>query len=129
SPNEDGWRCPMCDRRPGEPPGFDPKLDREDTYGKVGAVLHDMHEAGIVHVSSGSHGDSLTAVVAQRCHEAGLFDQYTIARFVLESMQPSHAKYWREVSDGVLAGKDPRHRCPCGELSTSSSSIGGGPWI
>ncbi len=29
-----------------------------------------------------------------------------------------HATFWREISEGILAGKDPRDRCACGALSS-----------
>jgi hypothetical protein len=127
--NEAGWRCCTCGHKPGEPPGFDPQRDRDEIARKVWATLHDMHDAKIVYISNGSMGDGLTADIAARCRSEGVFDSYSIALFVLESLTPSHAKYWREVSEGILAGKDPRKRCWCGALSTCSSSSGGGPWV
>ena len=119
--NEDGWRCCHCLFKPGEPPGFDPKLDRELIDEKVGGILMDMHEAGLIYVSNGTGGDALTAMVAEQCTEAGVYDQYSIAAFILAAETASHAKYWQTVSEGILAGNDPRNRCDCGKLSTISS--------
>lgn len=127
--NEDGWKCCGCGHKPGEPPGFSPRLDRSEIGRKVYGVLSDLVDHDFIHVSNGSHGDAITSAVADRCQEAKRFDQYSIVLFIVEGMAESHAKYWREVSEGVLAGKDPRNRCPCGALSNSSaSSGGGGPW-
>ena len=127
--NEDGWRCVNCDYKPGEPPGFDPKLDRSEIEGKVDAVMLMMHHAELIHVSNGSHGDYMTGVIAQRCRDWGRFDQYTIVLLLLRELSEAHAVHWREISEAILAGKDKRDRCPCGELSTMSVSSGGGAWI
>lgn len=120
-PNEEGWRCCACDFRPGEPPGFDPQRDRDEIGRKVGCILRDMHEAHVVYISNGSMGDGIERSVAARCEAAGVFDSYSIALYILEALTPGHAKYWREVSEGVIDGHDIRKRCWCGELSTCSS--------
>jgi hypothetical protein len=114
--NEDGWRC-GCGHRPGEPPGFAPHLDRERIAEKVYAVLHSLHGEKLVYVSNGDHGDSLVAAVAKRCAAEGIYDQYSIALFLIEAMQPSRAEYWKRIGDGVIAGADPRERCACGALA------------
>jgi len=119
--NEEGWKCAHCDFKPGEPPGFSPERDRLDTAGKVGAILMDMHNTNLIYVSNGSHGDHIEAVVAKRCQQRGLYDQYSIARFILDQLQPSHAKYWKKIGTGVFTGRDTRARCPCGALSTCST--------
>lgn len=118
--NEEGWKC-RCGFVPGEPSGFSPALDRQLIETKVGGILMDMHNANLVYISNGSHGDYIEARVVDRCRKRGLFDQYSIARFILDELQPSHAKYWKKVSRGVLAGRDNRARCPCGALSTCST--------
>lgn len=120
--NETGWKCSSCDFKPGEPPGFDPKLDRLDIHGKVYAILSDMHDANLVYVSNGSMGDGLTSRVANACHKRNRYDQETIIREIMAAFGPSHARYWAKVSRGVMVGKDPRHRCACGKLATCSSN-------
>jgi hypothetical protein len=126
--NEAGWRCVNCDHKPGEPEGYSPQLDRENLYFKVHAVLSDLVMANLLHVSNSSHGDAIVAAVSDECQKQGLYDQESIALYILRGSQPSHAKYWKKVGDGVLAGSDPRDRCPCGALSTCASSRGGGGW-
>jgi|SRR5882672_3034311 len=115
--NEDGWRCATCGHRPGEPAGFSPKLDRERIYLKVGGILHDACDADLVYVSNGTGADLLTSAVADRCVKEGRFDQYSILLFLLEEMTLDHAKYWRDISESILAGADKRDRCHCGELA------------
>jgi hypothetical protein len=122
--NEDGWLCVYCDNRPGEPPGFSPQLDREQIYFKVGGILHDACDADLIFVSNGTGADLLTAKVADRCVKERRFDQYSILSYILQEMAPGHAEYWRGVSEGILAGKDPRDRCHCGKLA--NLHIGGG---
>lgn len=117
--NEEGWRCCSCAYRPGEPQGFSPELDRSHTYQKVMGILLDLHNGDFVHVSNGTHGECLQEMVTERCRREGIYDQYSITLFLLEALTASHQKYWKEVSDGVIAGKDPRRRCPCGALATS----------
>jgi hypothetical protein len=119
--NEAGWKCLRCEYKPGEPPGFSPELDRAMTRSKVMAVLMELHHADFIYVSNGSSGECIEAEVERRCRATGNYDQWSIASFILDVMVPSHAKYWREISEGVLAGQDPRHRCHCGALSNCSS--------
>lgn len=116
--NENGWRCCYCEHKPGEPEGYDPKLDRELVETKCHAILSDLHSAGIVYVSNSSHGDSIVAYIVAECGREELYDQYSIAMFILQALQRSHAKYWKPISEGILAGKDPRARCWCGALAT-----------
>lgn len=115
--NEAGWRCTDCDHRPGEPPGYSPQLDRKLIDFKVGAILMDACTANLIYVSNGSHGEFLAAKVADRCVREDRFDQYSILLYILEEMTQSHAEYWKGISDGVIAGKDPRDRCHCGQLA------------
>ena len=124
SPNEQGWRCVVCDERPGEPPGFSPHLDREETYRKVSGILMDLCDDGFIYVSSGTAGDGMTVHVAEKCHETGVYDQYTIIRLLMESCD-GHADYWKRISEGVISGNDIRERCFCGALSVWWSSQGG----
>jgi hypothetical protein len=116
SVNEEGWRCCSCDFKPGEPPGFCPELDRDRLYTKVSGILHDIHDANIIYVSNGTAGDGLTSFIVERCKEEGRYDQESIALFILESSAPGHSRYWKPITDGILAGKDPRERCACGKL-------------
>ena len=116
--NEAGWICVNCKHKPGEPPGFSPQTDRAEIARKVESVLLTLHESDVIYVSNSDCGDGIVANVVGRCRDSGLFDQWTIARFILESEAPSHAKYWKDISDGMLSGKDPRRRCHCGRLST-----------
>ncbi len=127
--NEAGWRCCYCKHKPGEPPGFDPNLDRKEIERKAWCILNDLVEANIVYVSNGSQGDGMTAMVADACNEANRFDSYTIARMLLQNLTPGHAEYWSKVSEAILAGKDTRNRCRCGALATCSSSVAGGGWV
>jgi hypothetical protein len=117
--NEAGWKCINCKLQPGEPPGFSPNLDRLKCRTKVDGLLLDLHNHDFVSVSNGDCGDGLGAMVAERCEREGRFDQYSILLFILEAMTKSHADYWKKISDGILAGNDPRHRCDCGKLATS----------
>lgn len=124
--NEDGWKCVDCGAQPGEPPGFSPVHDRERLFHKVDGILRDLHEAGIIHVSSGSEGMAIAEAIEARCRDLGLYDQYTIASQILLALAERHAKYWAKVSDGILSGSDPRERCACGALGTVKS--GNDPW-
>jgi hypothetical protein len=115
--NETGWHCPACGVAPGEPPGYSPELDKRELQEKVASVLMALHNAGIVYVSNGSAGDGIAHAVAGALTRTGDFDQYTIARSVLDLMHGSHQEYWRKVGDGIRAGKDTRERCACGKLA------------
>ena len=109
---------------PGEPPGYRPDLDRSDTGTKVGGILNDLHENKFIYISNGSMGDSLTAAVVTKCHETGLFDQYSIAQFIFQLLTPDHAEYWRKIGDGVVHKRDIRDRCWCGKLAQQSGKHG-----
>jgi hypothetical protein len=126
--NEDGWKCCACDEKPGEPPGFSPELDRKYIARKVFGLLDDLHNHDLVHVSNGCGGDSIVAAVSERCRREGVYDQQSILAFILGEDGGSHARYWKEISDGIIAGQDPRDRCHCGALATCSRSTGSG-WI
>lgn len=114
---ESGWKCCVCQHKPGEPPGFSPELDRAELERKVGAVMHDLHDANFIYISNGTGGDGLTSAIAERCRAEGRYDQGSIALFILESQVPSHAAYWKGISDGIVDGHDPRRRCHCGKLA------------
>jgi hypothetical protein len=119
--NEAGWKCVGCGQlMPGDPPGFRPDLDRSEIRIKTGGLLHDLCDAKLVYVSNSSQGDYVESVVAERCTREGIYDQYSILLFLLEQLTPPHQKYWKEVSDGVIEGRDPRRRCSegCGRLAT-----------
>jgi hypothetical protein len=119
--NETGWRCTNCGHQPGEPPGFSPQHDRSHLRTKVRCIVHDLHDAGIIYVSNVSDGANLTTVAVTACRSRNLYDSVSIARVVLElEADDAHAKFWRGVSEGILAGKDQRHRCACGKLATQS---------
>jgi len=128
APNEDGWRCCYCEDRPGEPHGFSPQHDRDDIENKVYGILSDLDTAKIIYVSNSSHGWSIVAIIVRRCREADVYDQYSIASWILETMTESHAKYWKEIGDGVVAGNDPRERCHCGKLANCFGSSDGKRW-
>lgn len=115
--NEEGWRCCTCKHKPGEPPGFSPALDRSLIAIKVMCLLNDLSNANLVYVSNGTGGDELAEDVARQCQAREIYDQRSILGFLLSRMTHGHAKYWKEVSDGVVAGKDPRRRCACGKLA------------
>jgi hypothetical protein len=115
--NETGWQCMDCLRRPGEPPGFCPELDREFTETKVNAILEDLNGHQLVYVSNGDQGDWLIMTVAKKCRETGFYDQYSILAFLIEELNATHAAYWKGISEGVISGIDPRSRCWCGELA------------
>jgi hypothetical protein len=117
--NEQGWRCVDCQFRPGEPPGFSPHHDRELINIKVGGILTDLHEAEIIYVSNGSEGAVMTTLAIDECRKRNVYDSVSIARILLElDGDDGHAAYWRGISEGILAGKDPRDRCACGQLAT-----------
>lgn len=119
--NERGWKCVDCGHQPGEEPGYSPQHDRELLHTKVGCILMDLHEAKIICVSNGTGGDALTAHAAKLCRERNLYDSVSIARVILELVATErHAKFWRDISEGILAGKDPRERCACGKLASQS---------
>jgi hypothetical protein len=116
--DERGWRCVDCDWKPGEPPGFSPQHDRSHIATKVGSILQDLHLANIIYVSNGTAGEGLTANIAALCIERDTYDSVSIACLILEAVGcERHAKYWRDISTGILAGKDPRERCHCGALA------------
>ena len=122
--NEEGWKCVDCGLRPGEPAGFSPAHDRSHTKVKCACVLHDLADANLLSVSNGSEGDALAARAAKRCTETGRYDQHSIVMF-LADLVANDGRFWRETSEGILAGKDPRKRCACGALATSYSISNG----
>lgn len=117
--NEKGWRCTDCGWQPGEPPGFSPVHDRERTGIKVDCILHLLHESEIIYVSSGSEGDSIVGRVVTMCRRTRLYDSVSIARMILQiDGDRRHGAFWRDISEGIIAGRDPRDRCACGKLAT-----------
>lgn len=119
--DERGWRCVDCDWRPGEEPGFSPQHDRSHLATKVGGILHDLADAKIISISNASEADSVIVDAAFRCAERKLYDSESIALVILEIVASErHAKFWREIGEGIIAGRDPRPRCFCGKLSTIS---------
>lgn len=116
--NEDGWRCVDCGDNPGEPEGFSPKLDRELIEIKVYCLLNDLADNQLVSVSNATAADYLTADVADQCRKLGRYDQQTILKLIIEADAGSHAKFWQEISEGILSGNDKRDRCHCGKLAT-----------
>jgi len=127
---ERGWKCVDCDWQPGDPPGFSPEHDRSHLPTKVKCILNDLHEASIIYVSNGECGYRLADLVTLQCRARNHYDSVSIARAILEyEGSDDHAKFWRDVSDGILAGKDPRNRCRCGKLATAwTSGPGGGTY-
>lgn len=118
--NEDGWKCSWCQHKPGEPPGFSPELDRARLEFKVFALLSDLTNADLVYVSNGTSGDAIVSEVEKRCRKEQRYDQYSILLFILDLMTERHALYWSKVSEAIVAGKDERKRCHCGNLATVS---------
>lgn len=116
SSNERGWMCMECNRRPGEPAGYCPELDRDKLADKVESLLMQLSRE-FVSISNNDHGERICSVVTDRCGELRRYDQYTICREIFASLS-SHGDYWKEITDGILAGSDPRSRCDCGKLST-----------
>jgi len=116
--NEQGWRCTDCKWQPGEPPGFSPQHDRSHLGVKVGCILHLLHESEIIYVSNGSEADSIVGRIVRACRRRHAFDSVTIARLILDiDGDARHAAFWRDISEGIIAGKDPRPRCACGQLA------------
>jgi hypothetical protein len=118
--DERGWKCVDCGWQPGEEPGFSPQHDRAHISTKVGCILMTLHEAEIIYVSNGSCGEAITGDVVEKCRRRRIYDSVSIARFILElEADRQHADFWREISEGIIAGKDPRERCACGKLANS----------
>lgn len=123
--DETGWTCLDCNKPlPGEPPGFRPDLDRSNTSDKVGGILMDLHMGEFIYMSNNTAGDGLTAAVVAECKRTGFYDQASILLFVLQIDAASDGPFWKNISEGILAGKDPRDRCWCGKLSELSDSNG-----
>lgn len=76
-------------------------------------------------VSNGSEGDTITFNVACHCARTGRYDQYFILKAFLNHLEPGHSDFWKDVGDGVRAGKDVRDRCRCGALATQWNSSNG----
>lgn len=117
--NESGWLCFLCDHKPGEPAGYSPQLDRSETVCKVECILLMMADYNLVSVSNSDHGDAICAMVADRCHRTGRFDQESIVSFLADECSGG-GKYWRELGTSIMVGNDTRPRCDCGQLSTVS---------
>lgn len=117
--NEQGWKCSDCGWQPGEPPGFSPQHDRSHLRVKVSCIVMTLHESEVIYVSNSECGEGMTDLITKRCRERGWYNSVSIARAVLEFEGDSdHVRFWREISEGILAGKDPRARCACGQLAT-----------
>lgn len=125
--NEDGWECCSCNNKPGEPSGFCPQLDRE----LVAVKIHDLllalsgHLGGteFIYVSNGSMGEVVVASVAAACRATSFYDQgYILTRILVALGEANGSDYWQRISKGILAGKDPRERCPCGRLANLFSN-------
>ena len=89
--NEDGWWCIAC----GKNLGFRPDLDRKLIWGKVRAILHDLHEEGFIYISNGTEGDCITDCVAEYCEKTQQYDSYTILKQIILCLVDVHAKYWK----------------------------------
>lgn len=126
--NEDGWRCADCGYKPGEEPGYSPEHDRADLRDKVDSLLHYLHEQDLVSVSNGSEGEGIVSYVTSEMREAGTYDQQSIIVAIVSYGRESHAKFWKERGDSIVAGRDNRERCHCGKIATSSISNGDGTW-
>jgi len=101
--NEGGWKCVCCSNPvAGDPPGYSPKLDREEIWRKVSGILNDLHMLNVVYISNGTMGDMLTGTVADICVKKGHYDQYTIASEILGQLTKSHAEFWAKKAKEVL---------------------------
>ena len=118
--DEAGWHCSECGGlMPGEPPGYSPQLDRIAIGSKVDSILQELHMQDFVYVSNSTDGDSTVHVVSEACKNLGAYDQITIIKLICNGH--GHRKYWTELGEAILAGKDPRSRCWCGKLANRSS--------
>lgn len=123
--NEQGWKCFNCGSLlPGEPDGYRPDLDRDRVKDKVYGLMNDLHENKFIYISNGTGGDILVEQVAAHCKRAGLYDQISIMQYILALGEEGHAKFWKEIGDGIVSGNDPRDRCHCGKLATTYSGDG-----
>lgn len=133
--NERGWVCVECDEQTvGEPPGFSPFLDRELIDRKAENLAQHLVTAGLISLPEMWYLELCGGYVAEKCNDIKTYDSYTVMQFVLECWANydflahhgaehcqgtgGHAAFWKNISDGVLAGNDPRDRCECGELAT-----------
>lgn len=114
-PNEQGWRCCACQCKPGEPPGYSPHLDREEIERKVYGILSDLCMAKVAYVSNSSHGDGIVGAVTAWCRETDTYDQASIVAEITRGLA-GDGKFWRELGQAIVDGKDPRPRCWCGTL-------------
>jgi ABC-type nitrate/sulfonate/bicarbonate transport system substrate-binding protein len=94
---ERGWRCRSCSAVL----GFRPDLDRRATPAKVEAVLDALQGSGLIYVSNASEGRALVARVAQYCTLANVYDQQSIALYLLDEQErrqfwKTQARRWRE---------------------------------
>ena len=122
--NEVGWFCITCRHKPGEPPGFDPQLDRELISEKCSAILGELVDTGWFCPMNSDVGLAMSAAAARACVDTGCFDQQTIVATLMGSpsgihSSVSYAAYWKQISEGILSGHDERARCHCGELATA----------
>lgn len=116
--DERGWRCSDCGWQPGEEPGYSPEHDRSHLQTKVSCIVHTLHEAEIIYVSNGECGEQLTSAATNLCRARNWYDSVAIASVVLEiEGDDDHIRFWRDMGEGILAGKDPRNRCACGKLA------------
>jgi hypothetical protein len=115
--NETGWQCMDCLRRPGEPPGFCPELDREFTETKVNAILEDLNGYQLVYVSNGDQGEHAHHDRGEEVPGNRLLRPILDPGLLIEELNATHAAYWKGISEGVISGIDPRSRCWCGELA------------
>jgi hypothetical protein len=101
--DEAGWICQRCAApAPGEPPGYSPALDVALIEDKVRAILMEMDDHGIVAISNGTQGETLTGSVAEKCVAYGYYDQGTIVRYVMAMV--NDGGYWKRQGDAVRAG-------------------------
>lgn len=116
--NEAGWRCAQCCLpMPGEPPGFSPELDRSEIGEKVEAIAQFLQAYELLYFSNSTEGVCAVREIAMDCKALGLYDQYSIIRLL--AGYDNHADYWKDLSEKILSGNDPRRRCVCGKLASS----------
>ena len=108
--NEDGWTCLDC-CKPGENLGYRPDFDQDRIERKTWCLLQSFHEAKLIYVSNGTMGEIVAENVGRRCRVEGVYDQYSILRFILEDPNMAgHADFWKTRAERHRLGAEPiRH--------------------
>ncbi len=68
--NEEGWHCGNCEFPiGGDPNGFNPQLDRDETFEKIHSVLFALVESGVIGISNNDHANCLVYDVGEMCEK------------------------------------------------------------